>query len=42
LNLEKNVSTINATYKLINNILMALNNKRKSGGLRIGTSGGLL
>jgi hypothetical protein len=30
---RKNSSTTNATYKLINDILMALNNKRKSGGI---------
>ena len=30
---RKNSSTINATYKLTNDILMALNNKRKSGGI---------
>jgi hypothetical protein len=30
---RKNASTINSTYKLTNNILMALNNKKKSGGI---------
>jgi hypothetical protein len=30
---RKKVSTINAIYKLTNDILMALNNKRKSGGI---------
>jgi hypothetical protein len=30
---RKNISTISATYKLTNDILMALNNKRKSGGI---------
>jgi hypothetical protein len=30
---RKNLSTINATYKLINDMLMALINKRKSGGI---------
>jgi hypothetical protein len=33
LDLEKNASTINATYKLTNDILMALNNRKKSGGI---------
>jgi hypothetical protein len=30
---RKNSSTTNATYKLINDILMALNNKRKTDGI---------
>jgi hypothetical protein len=30
---RKNLSITNATYKLTNDILMALNNKRKSGGI---------
>jgi hypothetical protein len=30
---SKNASTTNAIYKLTNDILMALNNKRKSGGI---------
>jgi hypothetical protein len=32
---RKNVSTVNATYKLLNNILQALNNKRNCGGFLI-------
>jgi hypothetical protein len=31
--IQENVSTINATYKLINDILQALNNKRNCGGI---------
>jgi hypothetical protein len=30
---KKNTSTTNATYKLINGILQALNNKKKCGGI---------
>jgi hypothetical protein len=30
---RKNASTTNATYKLINYILQALNNKKKCGGI---------
>jgi hypothetical protein len=38
---RKNSSTINETYKLINDILMALNNKRKSGGIFFDAGKGL-
>jgi hypothetical protein len=31
--LKKNTSTTNATYKLINDILQAVNNKKKCGGI---------